>query len=125
MNGGKVILADEPTGALDSRSGREVLDLLKQLNADGHTVILITHDPAVAAEAHRQIRTVDGMIVEDAGPKRTHGKPPTPSARPAARPAPYLSEPGDAVRAAFRSLRATLYRTPANRRAGQGGGGTG
>src|SRR3546814_7166846 len=95
MNGGKVILADEPTGALDSRSGREVLDLLKQLNADGHTVILITHDPAVAAEAHRQIRIVDGMIVEDAGTKRIDGKPQMQSDRPAARSALLLSELGE------------------------------
>src|SRR5690606_34727589 len=111
MNGGKTILADEPTGALDTRSGREVLDLLKQLNADGHTVILITHDPAVPAEAHRQIRIVDGMIVEDVGTKRVDGAPQLPSAKPLNRPALLLSELGEAVRMALRSLRANLYRT--------------
>ena len=111
MNGGKVILADEPTGALDTRSGREVLDLLKQLNADGHTIILITHDPAVAAEAHRQIRITDGRIVEDKGTKTIGERAQMPTARGAARPALLLSELGEAVRMAFRSLRANLYRT--------------
>ncbi|MDP2123302.1 MAG: ABC transporter ATP-binding protein, partial [Parvibaculum sp.] len=65
MNDAQVILADEPTGALDSQSGAEVLALLAELNADGHTVILITHDPTVAAHANRLIRLADGKVVED------------------------------------------------------------
>ena len=60
-----IILADEPTGNLDSRSGREVMDLLHALHREGHTVILITHDPAIASEANRRICTHDGEIVSE------------------------------------------------------------
>ena len=67
MNSPSVILADEPTGALDSRSGEEVMALLKQLNAEGNTIILITHDEKVAAHATRQIRIQDGRIISDIG----------------------------------------------------------
>src|SRR5204862_3941576 len=72
MNGGEVILADEPTGALDSRSGEEVLALLTKLHAQGRTIILITHDAAVAAHAQRVIQIKDGRIVEDSGTVATH-----------------------------------------------------
>ena len=65
MNGGQVILADEPTGALDSKSGTEVMALLKDLAAQGHTVILITHDANVAANAQRVIELKDGEVVRD------------------------------------------------------------
>jgi len=61
----QVILADEPTGALDSRTGREVLDMLRQLNEDGNTVVLITHDNSIAALAQRVIRLEDGRVVYD------------------------------------------------------------
>lgn len=67
MNSPSVILADEPTGALDSRSGEEVMALLKQLNDEGNTIILITHDEKVAAHATRQIRIQDGRIISDIG----------------------------------------------------------
>lgn len=60
-----VILADEPTGALDSNTGREVLELLKELNSEGHTVVLITHDNEIAAQAKRVIRLRDGAMVYD------------------------------------------------------------
>ena len=60
-----VILADEPTGALDSKTSREVLDFLKSLNAQGNTIVLITHDNSIAAEAKRVVRIVDGKIVYD------------------------------------------------------------
>ena len=65
VNGGQVILADEPTGALDSTSGEQVMQQLDELAAAGHTVILITHDPAVAARARRIISMADGRIVGD------------------------------------------------------------
>ncbi len=65
MNGGDVILADEPTGALDQASGHEVMNILKELHADGHTIILVTHDANVAANADRIIEIRDGRIVSD------------------------------------------------------------
>jgi macrolide transport system ATP-binding/permease protein len=65
MNGGDVILADEPTGALDSVSGAEVMRILRELHADGHTVILVTHDAQVANHAQRVIEISDGRIVAD------------------------------------------------------------
>jgi macrolide transport system ATP-binding/permease protein len=68
MNGGQIILADEPTGALDSKSGVEVMKLLDELSAQGHTVILITHSLEVAEHARRVIEIRDGDIVADPGP---------------------------------------------------------
>jgi len=60
-----IIMADEPTGALDSHTGLEVLEFLRQLNREGSTVILITHDNGIAATARRIVRLADGKIVED------------------------------------------------------------
>ncbi|BAO87877.1 MacB family efflux pump subunit [Caballeronia cordobensis] len=65
MNGGKVLLGDEPTGALDSKSAREVMESFISLHRQGHTVILVTHDEKVAAHAHRIIKIEDGIIVGD------------------------------------------------------------
>lgn len=65
VNNPSVILADEPTGALDSKTGREILDLLKKLNEEGNTIVLITHDLGIAEEAKRIIRIQDGKIIED------------------------------------------------------------
>jgi len=60
-----IIMADEPTGALDSRTGLEVLGFLQQLNREGSTILLITHDNGIAATARRIVRLTDGKIVED------------------------------------------------------------
>ncbi|XZG71296.1 MacB family efflux pump subunit [Chitinibacteraceae bacterium HSL-7] len=89
MNGGEVILADEPTGALDSRSGEDVLGILKELHEHGHTVILVTHDHHVAAQADRIIEIRDGRIVSDQSnaerdPIRLPDDPPAPVGHPAA-----------------------------------------
>jgi len=65
MNGGQVILADEPTGALDSRSGEEVMAILGELHAEGHTIIIVTHDMSVAEHAQRIIEIRDGEIIAD------------------------------------------------------------
>ena len=60
-----IIMADEPTGALDSKTGLEVLEFLRQLNHEGSTIILITHDNGIAATARRIIRLADGKVIED------------------------------------------------------------
>ena len=60
-----VILADEPTGALDSKTGKEVLEFLKELNRDGTTIILITHDNGIAEQIKRVVRIQDGKIISD------------------------------------------------------------
>ena len=60
-----VILADEPTGALDSKTGREVMNFLKELHDEGNTIVLITHDNSIAAQAERVVRITDGKIVYD------------------------------------------------------------
>ncbi len=65
MNGGEVILADEPTGALDSTSGEEVMKILGELHAEGHTIIIVTHDMHVAEHAQRIIEIRDGVIIDD------------------------------------------------------------
>jgi len=109
MNGAEVILADEPTGALDSRSGTEVLALLRQMHAEGTTILLITHDPEVAKEADRLIRIHDGRIVEDSGavpaPATGTAGPSRPSAHRGTADFP------EAVKMALRSLGANLFRT--------------
>ena len=65
MNGGPVILADEPTGALDSQGGKEVMAILEKLHGEGHTIIVVTHDGDIAAYAHRLVRIADGCITSD------------------------------------------------------------
>ena len=65
MNGGEIILADEPTGALDSKSGEMVMEIIKDLHKQGHTIILVTHDKSIAAQASRIIEIKDGQIVAD------------------------------------------------------------
>lgn len=65
INGGEVILADEPTGALDSKSGEEMMELLRELHRDGHTIVLVTHDAKIAEFADRIIEIKDGEIIRD------------------------------------------------------------
>jgi len=120
MNGGQVILADEPTGALDSRTGREVMDLLHGLNAQGHTIILVTHDADVAAQARRVVRLADGLVVADdrrddepadiqlERPFAVHGGDRWAGA---VCDGDRWAEAGEAVKLALRSLRANLFRT--------------
>lgn len=62
-----ILLADEPTGALDTATGKEILQMMRNLNEQGHTIILITHDMEIARQAKRVIRIQDGKIVEDRG----------------------------------------------------------
>ncbi len=113
MNGGRIILADEPTGALDSKSGADVMKLLTDLSARGHTVILITHSAEVAANAERLIEIKDGRIVSDSGPAARHH---------AEASAPFQSRSNtemrslrtdmlEAAKMALRSLRANLFRS--------------
>lgn len=65
-----LILADEPTGALDSNTGKQVMDLFQELNKEGKTIVLITHDLDIAAKAKRRITLKDGKVVSDDGDKR-------------------------------------------------------
>ena len=62
-----IILADEPTGALDSETGRRVLEIFSEINKQGTTVIIVTHDPNIGAHAPRQISILDGKILQDTG----------------------------------------------------------
>lgn len=62
-----ILLADEPTGALDTRTGKEVMGFIKDLNALGHTIVLITHDPDISRQAKRVVKIMDGMLNEEEG----------------------------------------------------------
>jgi putative ABC transport system ATP-binding protein len=65
--GPKVLLADEPTGNLDSVSGAEVVALLERMNAEGLTLVVVSHDPAIGGRARRRVRMADGAVVDDTG----------------------------------------------------------
>lgn len=108
MNDPPVILADEPTGALDSRSGEEVMNLLKQLHADGRTIILITHDEKVAAHAERTVRIHDGKIIEDNGaaPQKN-----TTAPRAQGGSAGIMADVAESFVTAIRALRVNMFRT--------------
>ena len=111
MNGADIILADEPTGALDSQSGAEVLALLQQLHQEGHTILLITHDAEVAAHAERIIQISDGRIVDDSG-ARTSRTPPLHQNRPRNRGTRgLLGDISEATKMALRSLHANVFRS--------------
>ncbi|MPT49562.1 MULTISPECIES: ABC transporter permease [Delftia] len=123
MNGGQIILADEPTGALDSHSGAEVMALLRELADAGHTIILITHDRTVAAQARRVIEISDGRITSDsrrddaanavnaanAANAGAAALPLTPQRCSAG--APWLAELFEAARSAWRGMRMNRVRT--------------
>lgn len=115
MNGGRVILADEPTGALDSKSGAEVMALLRALNEQGHTIILVTHDHALAQQAARRIEMKDGLVVADiAHAARPAVAQPVRAAASAVRAtttAGVMPDVVEAVKMALRSLRVNLFRT--------------
>ena len=115
INGGEVVLADEPTGSVDSDSGKEIMSQIEALAERGHTIILITHDASVAAYAHRRIELLDGRVICDS---RTHtessSRLPEPYAPTLAteteRQFPVLSLQ-ESLHTAVRALRANMLRT--------------
>ncbi len=116
VNDPMVILADEPTGALDSQSSNDVMLLMKELNDQGRTVILITHEEEVARHARRMIRISDGRIESDTGIDsegveiaRAREKGSKHSEQSSA--ATLIAETGESVKTAMRALRANLFRT--------------
>ncbi|WP_440800893.1 MacB family efflux pump subunit [Pseudomonas syringae] len=122
MNGGHIILADEPTGALDSHSGAEVMTLLDELASQGHVVILITHDREVAARAKRVIEISDGLVISDTANDRPTPPADNPAALQAVDLRKRLSEGSgshsawqgellDAVQAAWRVMWINRFRT--------------
>jgi macrolide transport system ATP-binding/permease protein len=110
MNDPPVMLADEPTGALDSRSGQEVMALLKELHRSGRTILLITHDAGVAAHAERIITISDGKIIEDSAPSGQGSEHPSVTIDPGGK-AGVFADIGEAVKTALRALRVNLFRT--------------
>ncbi|WP_031437899.1 MacB family efflux pump subunit [Methylobacter tundripaludum] len=110
MNDPPVILADEPTGALDSQSGKEVMALLRDLHREGRTILLITHDEKVAAHAQRIITLRDGKIVGD-GVENRSGRPLPPPQHRGIGSAGVAAELLEAAKTAMRSLHANLFRT--------------
>jgi macrolide transport system ATP-binding/permease protein len=113
MNGGEVILADEPTGALDSKSGADLMALLRELHDDGHTIIIVTHDHDVASQADRIVEISDGHIISDTRTDPAELRPPR--ARDTARRASKLREGFDrgaeALRMAVRAMVSHKLRT--------------
>jgi macrolide transport system ATP-binding/permease protein len=112
MNGGRIILADEPTGALDSQSGEDVMELLRSMHQQGHTIIVITHAREVAERADRLIEIKDGEILSDTtkrdipdrqAPQRLQQASDGHAAR--------IADISEAVKMAMRALRANIFRT--------------
>lgn len=112
MNGGRIILADEPTGALDSQSGEDVMALLRSMHEQGHTIVVITHAREVAERADRLIEIRDGQILSDttkheipdiAAPKNLQQVTQSGAA--------HIADISEAVKMAMRALRANIFRT--------------
>ncbi len=116
MNGGRVLLADEPTGSLDSRSGQEIMSHLKSLSDQGHTVIVVTHDAGVASHARRRIQLLDGQVVADTrDPVRTQPAAVKSAIDHVVQPQGGVRVSGislkESVRTALRALRSNRFRT--------------
>jgi macrolide transport system ATP-binding/permease protein len=110
MNDPPVILADEPTGALDSRSGQEVMALLAELHRTGRTILLITHDSQIAAHADRVINIHDGLITDDSATGKENLLQSDYSFNSSGK-ADVFADIGEAVKTAMRALRVNLFRT--------------
>ncbi|MDR0467924.1 MAG: MacB family efflux pump subunit [Campylobacteraceae bacterium] len=109
MNGGQIILADEPTGALDSKSGAEVMRLLQELSESGHTIILITHDMKIAQNAHRIVEIKDGEILNDS---KKDGVTENKNFYFKAKDEPsFIYEVSEAIKMAIKSLKTNIFRT--------------
>lgn len=112
MNGGRIILADEPTGALDSQSGDEVMALLREMNESGHTIIVITHSREVAEQADRLIELRDGRIVSDRTKKgRSNPEAAFGLKQKSVDGVAAIADISEAIKMAVRALHANLFRT--------------
>jgi macrolide transport system ATP-binding/permease protein len=111
MNGGPVILADEPTGALDSQGGKEVMDILDKLHGKGHTIIVVTHDSDIAAYAHRLVRIVDGRITSDEPQQKGEAGNQVQTSETGKDAKPVVTVLGEALKMALRSLLHNRMRT--------------
>ncbi|QND62383.1 MacB family efflux pump subunit [Mesorhizobium huakuii] len=113
MNGGRIILADEPTGALDRKSGETVLDTLKALHADGHTIIIVTHDMEIASHADRIIEIREGVILSDrrTRDRKTDGPPALHDSRPVGSLSAFRRRLVEAFPMAIRSMATDRVRT--------------
>jgi len=111
MNGGPVILADEPTGALDSQGGKEVMAILVKLHGQGHTIIVVTHDSDIAAYAHRLVRIADGRITSDEQQQKAEADAPAPPGETAKEAKQGVAVLGESLKMALRSLVHNRLRT--------------
>jgi macrolide transport system ATP-binding/permease protein len=111
MNGGPVILADEPTGALDSQGGKEVMAILENLHRQGHTIIVVTHDSDIAAYAHRIVRLTDGRITSDDVQQKAGTVRPAKTGETEKDAKPGVAVLGESLKMALRSLMHNRMRT--------------
>ncbi|MFM5510968.1 MacB family efflux pump subunit [Aeromonas rivipollensis] len=112
VNGGEVILADEPTGALDSQSGAEVMDSLQALHRQGHTLVIVTHDMEIARHAERIIELKDGRVIADRRTREPESQASQAAARtPARGQTPLMAGLGNALQMALKAMVARRLRT--------------